>query len=737
MRLRSDRTIAIAILVGAFLVRLVFILQTRRLSFYYHPVLDSGFFHQWATFKTNASWFEFAPAFREPLYAYFLASIYAALRESLTMARIVQSALGSVTALLIYSSARMIYGRLASAVAGIIFALSGLAIFFASEINETTLLVFLLVASAYLLLRAERSRPYVNAALSGLLLGAAFLTRFAGIAALPAWMAQLLAAKDRRLKRAALLMAAGFVVLPLCYQVLLVKGEDHSIVPLRTSWHAFLGGGSVGGTSKKPHYDIGTSGGQGTYRAIAFSDWADGQKDAMRLARIETGKSLSVGAASSHWRARALEDFKSGPGRYLRTYLTKLGIFWGPSVPPANVDSRYIAKYSFLLKNLLFAFAVIAPLGLVGRLRRGSPLAAALFMPLYSLTACLYLVTDSDKLVVIPFLAIFAGALVSEIVVGFRKHKSRKSFAYLFTVAIVGVALFLLPREKMDETRQLIILGDISREESLFDKAETAYRDAIKLAPEVPDAYIPLSKIYSSALKPEEALNILSTAAGSAARDPRVTIERSSLLLMTNRADEAVAAARPLESTYPYEPKLHEVMGMGSLAKGDMQGALAEFQQEIDYAGGGFVTYSAMGKAKLDLGQYEEAAGYLETALRFNSSNTMVAMQLADAYNKIDQYIKACDVLARVLAVDPGNMPLRFKFANSLYRAGRLEDALKQFRELSNFDPKNADFVLNMGTVYAAMDSVSLAIQTWEKALTLDPTNAFARENLKEARQGR
>jgi tetratricopeptide (TPR) repeat protein len=739
MSSRSDKIIALSVLIGALLVRLAFVFQTRHLPYYYHQVMDAGFFHQWAVFKNNVSWFDLSPAFREPLYATFLASVYAVLRESLTVARIVQAVLGSLTALMVYGMARSAFGRLAGAMAGVIFALSTGAIFFAAEINETTLLVFLLVSSAYLLLEAQRSRPYTRSLFSGIILGAAFLTRFASVVALPAWVAHLLVSKERRLKQASLLMVIGFAILPAAYQVLMVRGGEHTVVPLRSSWQAFLGDGSVGGVTRQASYDIAVSTDQGERRAIVSPDWTEGQSDALRLAGIERGRGLSFSAASAHWRGRALSDLGSHPGRYLKVYLTKLGVFWGASEPPANIDSRYVARHSFLLRNLLFSFAVIAALGIVGTLRRrgASMLGPALFIPLYSLVASIYLVTDSDKMVVIPFLALFAGPLVGEVISGLRGRGTRRAVTYLATAAIVLVILLLLPRRPADEARQMVMEGGICREDAMFDKAEAAYREAIAVSPGYADAYISLSRIYSGAWKPDQALAILDQAGGAAAIDPRFLIEKANLLFMLNRPTEAVEVVRPLEASYPFEARLHEVMGISLLSMGDMQGAIAELQKEIDYTGGGFITFSAMGRARLETGEYGEAAGYLEQAMRFNATSTTTAMQLADAYNKLGQPLKACDVLARVLSVDPGNVPLRFKFANSLYKADRYPDALKQFKELTNFDPRNADVALNMGTVYAAMDSTALAIEMWEKALTLDPTNQLAKDNLKEARKAK
>jgi tetratricopeptide (TPR) repeat protein len=732
MRPRTERMIAIALFVGAFAVRLAFILQTRKLPFYYHPVLDSGFFDQWAALKKTATWFELSPAFREPLYAYFLGGVYTVLGQSLTLARLVQAVLAGFTCLLIYSLTRAIYGRLAGIVAGVVFAFATPLVFFAAELNETTFLIFLLVSSAYLLLRAGQSRPYLNAGLAGLLLGASFLTRVASVAALPAWATHLALAKNARVKKAVLALAVGFIILPIIYQAVLVRANEHPLVPLRAAWHAFLGSGRVGATVAEARYDVPISQDQGEYRAVVAGDRMDGGRDALRFARIETGQPRTFGQSSAHWRSRAFKSLASDPGKSVKAYLTKLGVFWGPSEPPANIDMRFMARYSWLLKNALFSFAVIAPLGIVGLLRRGRKLIGlALFVVLYSLLASFYLISDSDKAVVLPFLAVFGATVVSEVALGANKVKPGRAAALAASVLVAGVLLYLLPHSNVDQARQQIILGDICREEAIFDKAEAAYRQAIDLSPESPDAYVALSQIYSTAWKGDQALGVLALAKGQAARDPRLIIEKASLLYAQKKPDEAMALLRDVEARYPYEPRLHELIGINLLAKGDVAGSRAALEKEIDYAGGGFVTYAALGKSCLLMGEFGTATDYLEMASRLNSSDTGVAMQLADAYGRLDQYLKACEVLSRVLGIDPGNLPLRFKFANSLYHAGRYGDALKQFKELATFDPKNADVLVNMGTVYAAMDSTSQAIGTWERALTLDPKNQLARENLK------
>ena len=737
MRLRNGKTLALLILAAGFGVRLIYLLQTRGVPVYYHPTLDSAFFTQWGSFKRQVGWLDAAAPFREPIYAYMIGLIYHVFRESLIILRLVQCALAGLTCMLLYSTTSRIYGRFAGTVAGLVFALYVPAIFFAAEITDTTLVVFLLALSGYLLVRAASPRPYAGSALSGLVLGVAFLTKFTVIAALPAWLMHAALSKEAGLRKGALLIVLGFVIPPLAYQTFMVKGDQRALFPLRSAWHAYLGSGSVGATVNRPLHEISVTGEDGAYRAFAAADRIDGQRDALRFARIETGEPISVVNAARHWRGRALDDFASDPGQYLRTYLTKLGTLLGPSEPPTNFDSRFLSRYSVLLRTRVFSFAVIAPLGILGFivLGRRRSLFASTFIWLFAGLSAVYLVSDADKLIMVPFLTIYASATIAEIVGGLRSLRTVRSLAYAGLAVAIGLGLLMLPRVGMNAAENLVLLGDTYAEEAIFDSAEEAYREAMQLSAEEPDAYVSLARLYGNSGRTQNAIDVLEGAMDRGIAHPRLATELASLLVVDERPDDALAVINQVENTHPYEPNLHQIKGVSLLAKGHVPEAAVELEKELSYVSGGFITYSALGRAKLALEQYQDAAKYLESALALNPYNSPVAAQLADAYTRLDQPLKACDILSRILSVDPGNMRVKFKFANCLYRAERFSDAVKQFDELHKYDPNNADILVNLGTVYAEMDSLDKAIETWQKALVIDPNNDMARDNLRTARE--
>jgi|GEM_PF-1995944 len=729
--------IPLVVLAIGVLVRVLFTLQMRDMPFYYHPVLDSGFFHQWAKFKVDATWVDGALPFREPGYAFFLAVLYRLFGESFTAVRIAQAVLGGVTALLVYQIGAALFNRAAGAVAGILFSLMSLAIFFTGELNETTLVVFLVVLSSYMLLRAGEGSTLILLTLSGLVLGLAFIAKFTVIAALIAWVLYLLFEPRLRLRAGALLLVLGFLIVPICYTAFLLKAEDTAVIPTRAGWQAFLGSSATGGASKQPYYVITLGAQGGASRAYAEADLTDGERDAVRFARIDGGEALGRKASGRYWQNRTFDEFFASPSAYLKHYAHKLGILWGPSLPSANVDSRFLARYSLLLRNPIFPFAGLAALGIVGLLvftrRRSSYI--LIFVLLYSLTAADLLVSDGDKMILLPFLAVFCGQVLAEVVNGFRRMRLARSIGLIAAVAVVAVFVSRFPAVAVNEARHYMILGDIYSNESLFDRAEESYNQAIEADPDFSDARLSLAKLFATTGKTDRALETLTQATQGDPENPRLRIEKASLLTYVGRPGEGLDELAAVERAYPYEPRLHQFRGIALMELNEADAAIRELEMEIEYVGGDFVTYSALGRALFDLERYEEAAKALETALQSNPYSAATVMQLADCYTRLGRHEEAAMVLARVVTVDPGNVRLRFKLGNALYRAGRYSEALKNFKEISKFDPRNTDILLNMGVVYAEMDSLDRAIEVWERVLTLQPGNETAIDNLRKARE--
>ncbi len=738
MRSRLTKVALVVMLAGAFVIRLAYILKIKNLAIYYHPFLDSAFFNDLAHFKRSVAWVDAALPFREPLYGFLVASFYSIFKESLTLIRVIQGIFGTISVGLVYLIARRTYGELAGIISGFLFALFIPAIFFTAEINEAGVVAMLILLGLYLLEKPPAGTRPAHILGSGIVLGFAYLGRITAAGALVGSI--LGAATGKSAKRSMVLVIVGIAIPIVLYQTLLLENDRGTLVPLRSGWYAFLGAGNDGSLAKNETQTIEVGRSDEKYPVIVSTDRVPGQRDASRLAAIEIGKKVSSSEANRHWWRRAVAKLSNETRSSISSYLKRFGMILGASQPPSNFDMRFVARFSGILRTHIFTFSLVAPLGLLGLvlLRRRQALPVTISIAAMITIASIFPVSDIDKFLIASLLTIPAGGLTAFVIDTLRSRHLSRGLLYIALAVGLGIVLALFPRAKLDEPSQLVLLGDLYAEASLYGKAEDAYRQAIAQDPDLPQAYVSLARLYGNTGKSEKATTILDQALSRNIDDPRIRIEKASLLVLLNRAPEAKADLLALQEIYPYQPRVRELMGLCLLSEKDAQSAIEELNKEMEYGGGGFVTYAALGRAYFAIENYSEAAKYLEQALNLNPLSTAVtslAMLLADAYTKLEYHYKACDVLSRIARVDPGNMPVRFKLANCLYRAGRLDESLKEFEQLHKFDPTNADILVNMGTVYADMDSLDRAIKVWKEALKLDPNNDLARENLKRAKQ--
>ncbi len=74
----------------------------------------------------------------------------------------------------------------------------------------------------------------------------------------------------------------------------------------------------------------------------------------------------------------------------------------------------------------------------------------------------------------------------------------------------------------------------------------------------------------------------------------------------------------------------------------------------------------------------------------------------------------------------PDNAIMLFKYAFSLERFNRAEEAVKYYRKALELDPTMAKAYFGLGDVYQVLKEYGKAISAYKKGLEIDPTNVRA-----------
>jgi tetratricopeptide (TPR) repeat protein len=177
-----------------------------------------------------------------------------------------------------------------------------------------------------------------------------------------------------------------------------------------------------------------------------------------QVSRTIDGKELKWSAASSYWTRKGLHFIFSQPFAWLKLEAHKLLLF----VSNYEVPNDYYpetARYSSAVLKLSFVnFGMVLALGLAGMVFawpiRRQTLPAYLFVAAFLFSSLLFYVLSRLRAPVIPFLLMFAGYGLSEVVESVRNKETSRAMPGVFAAVLVFACANLLPVKKQDYSAQ-------------------------------------------------------------------------------------------------------------------------------------------------------------------------------------------------------------------------------------------------------------------------------------------
>lgn len=113
-----------------------------------------------------------------------------------------------------------------------------------------------------------------------------------------------------------------------------------------------------------------------------------------------------------------------------------------------------------------------------------------------------------------------------------------------------------------------------------------------------------------------------------------------------------------------------------------------------DHAG-----WRALGQTLANLGDYDDAIRAFERAVRLDSKNPDIWVDLGAAYLRTDELSRGKSALRRALDLEPFHALAYYNLGLALQEDGRYEDALESFEKALLLDPKLGDPRSNAGAV--------------------------------------
>jgi tetratricopeptide (TPR) repeat protein len=250
-----------------------------------------------------------------------------------------------------------------------------------------------------------------------------------------------------------------------------------------------------------------------------------------------------------------------------------------------------------------------------------------------------------------------------------------------------------------DEARDLVRSNQPEQATAEFKRAAQNYEQSLLINPNHATTYLRLAELLLVPLKEgERAVSVLTEARRRYPDAPEFAYYLAIALRESKQAKDAVVM---------FEEALNEA-----------QNAQAEFLKPRFYL--------EYGAAAQEAGLYDKAADLFRKAIAMDPANAAepynyLGYMWAEQNTHLDE---AEDAVKRALQLDPDNGAYLDSMAWVEYRQGKYDQALGHLkRALENLQHEDAVIFEHLGDVYLKLNRVSQAVEAWQKAKTLDPSN--------------
>jgi tetratricopeptide (TPR) repeat protein len=127
----------------------------------------------------------------------------------------------------------------------------------------------------------------------------------------------------------------------------------------------------------------------------------------------------------------------------------------------------------------------------------------------------------------------------------------------------------------------------------------------------------------------------------------------------------------------------------------------------------------------------------LERAAKLNPDDSAVQIRLARAETLAGQRDASLAALKRAASISPGSLPQQEAYARGLIEAGRDAEASAQYQKMLGCWPRNIDALVNYGLLAQRQGHGDEAIDSWQRAIDIDPSQTNAQTYLAQALDAR
>ncbi len=198
-------------------------------------------------------------------------------------------------------------------------------------------------------------------------------------------------------------------------------------------------------------------------------------------------------------------------------------------------------------------------------------------------------------------------------------------------------------------------------------------------------------------------------------------------------SDEPTASLLQAAQERPSDSRRHVQLGRRYLKEGRFSGALETFKAALDIDAHALVPRIGLACALDELGRADEAIKHLRTAQKQDPTDPAILFTLGLCHERRNELELARRYYNDALTYCPQLRNAHERLAAIAVHDGDTQQALRSYELLSQWDPGSVDVRMTFANLLLRGNDPQAAIEQFERALTIEPENWVAHNDLASA----
>ncbi|MCT7970696.1 tetratricopeptide repeat protein [Laspinema olomoucense] len=166
-------------------------------------------------------------------------------------------------------------------------------------------------------------------------------------------------------------------------------------------------------------------------------------------------------------------------------------------------------------------------------------------------------------------------------------------------------------------------------------------------------------------------------------------------------------------------------------AQGQWSGAIAFYQEALNFNPDAVDAYCQLGDLYWRQGQWTEAIAYCQGALKLDPQSAHAYKTLGNILQSQEKWAASERAYQQAVQIMPEFAAVHANLGSLYYRQGESERAIACYQKALTLEPSLPGIHWNLGTLYHDLGRLGEALESWQEALRLEPSVGNAERHLK------